>query len=408
MYAVALVTAKEIAAIVGGPILVVLFCLWVAMFPEKVEKIGGWLWGLASKIWHRADRRAIALRVQGHVNSTTKRLLKHMPEGTVEGKIKLRWTNSDEARGVLRDGDVVVFMRRAQHHEENVAQALMVYLPKAVLSRARRYIEPTTMTAVDLTLAKAILGRSLAERGVLDVFYNKHLDPACEADEELSERVREMDEVDLHGWLLRVLIPEFRRLGDQLHPAVPDAKCRADADGFARWLAQLAASAPGDQSTKLSYEGTHFRVALVFVASAERLARDGIAPYRKVAKRLVYSGKFEAVYLMARDRNISAVKEIAASLQEDGRVDESTYFEFQLRPDFAKRKLDRTHAVVASLIPHGSVSVEQMLEENLDDLEMDRFSPAQEKGKLPFFEQAPAAQADSSTEKSHTASPPAK
>jgi hypothetical protein len=386
------VTADEIGkliAIIGAPTVAVLVVFWVLLFPEKAQMVAGWGWALLSSIFRHADRRAVALRVQGHVNASTKRLLKHLPEGMLEGTLKLHWSTSEEARAILRDGEVVVFMKRSRHHEENVAQALMVYLPKAVLSHARRYIDLTTMAAVDLTLAKVILGRSAAERGVLDVFYQQHLDPACADDEDLRSKIVEMDEIDLHGWLLRVVLPEFRALGQQLHPAVPDARCRADADAFTRWLASLAKREPGDTSLKLSYEGSHLRVALVFVAVAERLAREGVDPYRKNAKRLIYSGKFERIYLMARDRNIPAVKQITANLDSDGRVDAVTSFEYRLRPDFAKRKLDRHRAVVAAITPHGAVSVDQALDQDISDLDIEAFVPDQAGASPRFYDNRP-------------------
>jgi hypothetical protein len=386
------VTADEIGkliAIIGAPTAAVLVILWVLLFPEKAQMVAGWAWALFSGIFKRADRRAVALRVQGHVNATTRRLLKHLPEGTLEGKLKLRWSTSEEAHAILRDGEVVVFMKRSRHHEENVAQALMVYLPKAVLSHARRYIDETTMAAVDLTLAKVILGRSAAERGVLDVFYQQHLDPACEADETLRSKIVEMDEIDLQGWLLRVVLPEFRVLGQQLHPAVPDARCRADVDAFTRWLASLAKREPGDTSLKLSYVGSHMRVAVVFVAIAGRLATEGVDPYRKAAKRLIYSGKFERIYLMARDHNIPAVREIAANLDGDGRVDAVNCFEHRLRPDFAKRKLDRHRAVVAAITPHGAVSVDQVLDQDLSDLDIEAFVPDQTGASPRFYDKRP-------------------
>ena len=390
------VTGAEVRLLleaIGLPVVFVLLCAYVLLMPEKVEKISGWLWSGVSAVFRRGDRRAVALRVQGHVNSCTRHLLKHMPEGTVEGKLKLRWSTSEEAQSLLRDGEVVVFMQRSRHHEENVAHALMVYLPKAILPRARRYLDGTTMEAVDLTLAKIVLGRSAAERGVLDVLYEQHLDPACEADAELSKKVVEMDEIDLHGWLLRVLLPEYRRLGNQLHPSEPDARSRADADSFARWLHDLAARKPGDVKKPLSYEGSHLRVAIVFVAHWEKLEKQGVEPYRKRAKSLIYSGKYEAVYLMARDRNMWAVKEIVAKLQNDGRVDATSVFEFRLRPDFAKRRLNRVHAIVACITPHGSIPVDQPLDEDLGELDVERFSPPDEVAPKaqPFYTRDPAA-----------------
>ncbi len=392
-------TASEITLLlrdVGLPVLLVAAIAYVLTMPEKAQMVAGWLWAVVSGITKRGDRTAVALRVQGHVNASTKHLLRKVPDGIVEGKLKLKWSSSDEAKAYLRDGDVVVFMKRSQHHEENVARALMVYLPKAVIPRARRYLDQPTMAAVDLTLAKIILGRSTASQGVLDVFYEQHLDPACAEDGALGKLVTELDEIDLHGWLLRVLLPEYRRLGNRLHPAQPDVRSQADTAAFARWMHRLAAREPGDMSIPLSYDGSQMRVALVFVASRSRLEEEGSEPYRKYAKKLVYSGKYDAVYLMGRDHNIWAVNEIVERLAQDGRVDWSNCIEFTLRADFARRKLDRNKGVVACLIPHVTAS-DHDHRDDLSDFEIESFSPSEDEeqssARPRFYELPPSEEA---------------
>jgi hypothetical protein len=372
---------------IGLPVLLVLAIAYVLTMPEKAQTVAGWIWSLVSAVTTRGDNTAVALRVQGHVNSSTKHLARHIPDGIVEGKLKLRWSTSEEAQAYLRDGDVVVFMKRSKHHEENVARALMVYLPRAVLARARRYLDQPTAAAVDLTLAKIILGASTASQGVLDVFYEQHLDPACEEDAVMSKLVTELDEIDLHGWLLRVLLPEYRRLGNTMHPAQPDVRGQADTAAFARWMHRVAAREPGDMTIPLSYDGSQIRVAMVFVASRERLEREGIEPYRRYAKSLIYSGKYDAVYLMGRDHNMWAVKEIVERLGKDGRIDSSRYMEYRLRRDFARRKLNRRRGAVGCLVAHVGIGVDQLADDHVAELEVERFSPADEE-RVPsrFFE----------------------
>lgn len=370
---------------VGLPVLLVFAITYVLLMPEKAQTVAGWLWSLVAVVTKHGDRRAVALRVQGHVNASTKHIARHTPDGIIEGKLKLRWSTSEEAQAYLRDGDVVVFMRRSRHHEENVARALMVYLPKAVLPRARRYLDQPTVAAIDLTLAKVILGATATGQGALDVFYEQHLDPACEEDAIVSKLVTELDEIDLHGWLLRVLLPEYRRLGNAMHPAQPDVRSQADTAAFARWMHRVAAREPGDVTIPLSYEGSQIRVAIVLVASRERLEREGIDPYRKYAKTLIYSGRYDAIYLMGRDHNMWAVKEIIDRLGRDGRVDTSRYMEYQLRPDFARRKLDRRRAAVGCLVAHTSMGVDQLIEGDLTTIDIERFSPIEEQHKVSRF-----------------------
>ena len=344
---------------IGLPVLAVLVIAYVLLMPEKAQTVGGWLWSGIAKVFRRADRAAVALRVQGEVNSARARLLKHAPAGLMESKLKINWRNAEQAHAILSgDGDVIVFLRRSEHHEENVAHALMAYLPKAVLPRARRYVDKATMQAADFTIAKSVLGETPGAQGVLDVFYEQHLDPVCAEDAVLRQKIEEMDEIDLHGWLLHVLLPEFRRLGDQLHPSQPDPRCLADADAFARWLHRLAAREAGDESLPLTYAGDYLRIAVVWVALRQTIESKGAEPYRKRAKRLVYSGKYDAVYLMGRDHNMWAVREIGDRLRSDGLVASVEYCEYPLRADFAKRRLRRDRAAIACLVPKRGAAVD--------------------------------------------------
>lgn len=162
---------------------------------------------------------------------------------------------------------------------------------------------------------------------------------------------------------------------------MPDARSQADAEAFARWLHRLAAREPGDFSTALSYEGPYFRVAVIFVAIPKTLAEKGADPYRKRAKTLVYSGQYDAVYLIARDRNMWAVREVVSKLEADGRVDSTSCLEFRLRPDFAKRKLKRDRSVVACLVPHGGTPADQLLNDELEELQIDRYTPSEIDGE---------------------------
>ena len=330
---------------------VLLFLIgYLLLQPDKVAIWAGWLWTGIARIWRGADRKAVAYRVQGEVNSGRAALLKHAPPELLEGKLKLKWRDVDEARAVVDQGEVLVFMRRADHHAENVAHALVAYLPKALIPRARRYIEPQTMKAADLTVAKAVLSHDDAARGALDVFYDRHLDPAAAGDEEMQRKLVEMDEIDLHGWLVRMVLVEFRLLGNRLYPGRCDVRCLAESESFARWLGEIASLGRGETAQSLVFRGEYYRVAIIFVAQRETLAEKGTHPYRQRAKRYLYKDRFDAVYLMARDPNIWAVEELVKDLSSDARIADTSCHRYHLRSDFAARKglTESTRSLLAS------------------------------------------------------------
>ncbi len=332
----------------GGLVAVALGVLfWAVSYPDKAEKVAGWIVALVSKIYKKADRTAVALKVQGDINGARETLLRSAPDGLIERKIKIKWTKAEEAETLLKDGEVLVCMEKANHHEQNVANALMAFLPKTMLPMARRYLDPGRMRAADLIVAKGLLDQNGSKVGALSVFIHDHLDPARSKGKDLSEKIDELDQVDLQGNLARVLLPEYLRLGEDLHPGEPDAEVLREAEEFARWVHQISARAPGEEIGSLKFKGRYLRVAVIFVGIKAKLADEGIKPYRRRAKQHIYRDQFDAVYLMARDDNIDAVEALGRSLDQDGRVASVTDYKFGLRPDFKKRHgLDSDRAII--------------------------------------------------------------
>jgi hypothetical protein len=340
---------KLILGGVGGFMLAaIIIGLLIFLFPTNVEKIVGWVASGVARLWRRADKTAVARRVQGEVNGCRASILRDAPN-VITKKLKIKWTDAEEAEARVRGGDVVVFMRDSKHHDENVTTAVMAYLPKALIPRARRYIEADTMRAVDLTVARSILAHEDASEGALDIFFERHLDPARAGSDRLKAKVAQLDRVDMHGWLSRILLMEYRRLGELLYPGDPTEECLSEAEAFADWLSGLANRPPGSTDGSLTFKRKHFKVAIVLVAQRETLLDRGVEPYRKRTKRHLYADRYDSVYLLARDHNMDAVEEILASLEGDAMVASVRKHVFPLRPDFKIRVLHRDRSICACL-----------------------------------------------------------
>lgn len=335
----------------GGFVLAaVLIAACIFFFPQNVERIVGWFATGIAHVFGRFDRGAVRLRVQGEINTLRSRLFEGAPDGFLERRLKIKWKTAEEAEALVRGGDVIVFMKNAKHHEENVATAIMAYLPVALVPRARPYVEKDTMRAIDLTIAKALLSHDDASEGALSVFYDRHLDPARADSDSVRQRLAEIDRIDVHGWLQRILLEEYRRLGEMLHPSEPHDVCLAEADRFATWLYDLAKREPGSTDGSLTFPGRYLRVAIVFVAVRGVLEEKGVGPYRARAKRHIYSGKYDSVYLIARDRNIGAVDELVGSIEGDAMIASVTRQVFPLRRDFyAHVRLRRDRGICTCL-----------------------------------------------------------
>jgi hypothetical protein len=190
----------------------------------------------------------------------------------------------------------------------------------------------------------------------------------------LETKLAECDAIDLQGWLVRVLLPEYRLIGTQLYPGDPSPECLQDAEELARFVAGHAERELGYDSRSRILRTRHFSIAIIYVALRQVVEREGLAPYLKRAKRYLFRDRLDAVYLMAYDRNIGAVNTVADELEEHGWVDSVERHEYGLRADFRKRRnIDRDRAIVVCLrgrqVPSSELPGEDLAESPTDELD---------------------------------------
>lgn len=314
------------------------------LLPNESKRLLGMALGFVARVVHRFDRRAVALRVEGEINSAREALLQDAPE-VVTGSLKLEFARAREAVAAAQAGEVVVVMRKSSRHEENVAHALMTYLPRAVVPVARPYLATETVRAVDFTIARAILGSNQMQ-SAREYLTERLVEPARKGSTRLADQLTAMDAIDLHGWLTRVLLVEFKRIGDLMYPGAQDERLTLEADDFTRWLHELAK--PGSVGS-LQYKGRFFKVAVVLVAMSGKLALHGLHPYRSRVIGLLYHDYFSIVHLMGRDNNISSVRALAQTLESQGLIAAPSVYEYDLRADFAAKRFDRKRAICISV-----------------------------------------------------------
>lgn len=345
---------------------VALFALAALVFglvawPNQTNARIGRLLSVVARVARPLDSAAVALRVAGEINMARDMLLRDAPE-VVQGRLRIKWARPTEAAAAVESGDVVVVMRRSSHHDENLIQALMAYLPQSVLPIGRPYLNFQTVRALDFTLARRILMSAGAHKAVSHL-NEQHVEPARQADSRLAQQLVTIDAIDLYGWLTRVLLVEYRRLGDVMYPGAQDARYAREADELATWLYKLAQ--PGTEGS-LQFRGQFFRVAVVFVAMAGKLRERGLEPYRSRVLNLLYRDKFHVVHLMARDQNMQPVRDLLSLLQEQDLVGETATYEYDLREDFATKRMNRQRAIAVAVRPR--IGVDSRVSEAVDSL----------------------------------------
>lgn len=347
-------------------ILILAVAVWVVLHVDEVAKAVGYLSAGVARIWGAADRTAVKYQVEGDVNSAVDTFVEDTPGEVLEGKLKVKWVRSEEARAVLRRGEIVVCMRRSGYREQNNAAALMAFLPLAIVPRARRYVAKSTMRALDFVLAKSILVRSDLGAGVLQMFYDDHLDPALRGDQLLRKKVERADAIEINGWLTRILLPEFKRYGDRVYPSEAKAGYMLEAERFGSWLYALA-DRPSGVDRPLAFEGEFIRAGMIMIARRPKVEKAGLVPYLRWIDAYFNHMQLDSVYLVGADEMIDVVCEIRDVVAEDARVAEIKTYEFKYGRHFRTRIASRQNGICVAVSRKHGAAIATLAEPALTD-----------------------------------------
>ena len=330
-------------------VVVVAAAAWIVSHINEVMTLFGLIWSGLARIFSFADRKAVKLRVEGRINSAVDDLLQIAPSDIVEGRLKIKWINAArDPYSVIGDGEVVVCMRKAVHQEENLCNALMAYLPNAVVPRARRYVSTATMKGVDLVLGKSLIVSSKLSGGFLQMFYDQHLQPARTSDGVVRNKIERSDAIDINGWLTRLFLHEVRALGDRLFPGEPHPRYLMEVERFHAWLYALAIRGAGEKSP-LAFEGELLKVGVILVAKRRKWEEMGARPYMWWFGRYMNTLKVDTVYLIGSDETVEAVEELRDMLKDRPGVGGIESHIYAYGRQFRARVAQRERAIVVAV-----------------------------------------------------------
>lgn len=256
----------EIVAIVWAAVsssivtIVALIWLFVA-YPEKVEKWVSMMARLVAFASGRAARTHMATDIQSTIDAQRKKLNTH--EEIAPYGVSIKWSNADEVQTDLKENRILVMMRPYTSQSRNLAHVVSVYVPKALLPKARKYVEPNLMCGIDHVVSKSILESNTS---ALE-YYSDEL--MGKIGEEVRSYVVKMDEIHRNGALTRMVLPELKRLA-VMYPREPDDRAFADSMELARVVHGFVTKEAGVDVSP-SCVGQHIRMAIVAVARPEKV-----------------------------------------------------------------------------------------------------------------------------------------
>jgi len=263
------------------PIIAILLLILISIFrnPEKVDKWSAILGRLF--IWNkeRREKNTIAKNIDYRVTKIAKKI-NNESRGILPFGIRIKWKKPDEVLAYIQKKNVVVVMKRNDNLDSNIVEACLAYVPKALLPKSRNIVDTEILDTID----HYIIQKMLSE-GNYTSAYNYYLTNVL--DDKLTDNTgfagyfKDVGKIDAIGFLTRVLLEEYNRLGEKLFGTLEEQNFREETKAFIQFLTNFTNREPGDDSTPLFFGGEKIKIAIILFAKSDTLEYTGLEAYTK-------------------------------------------------------------------------------------------------------------------------------
>ncbi len=126
--------------------------------------------------------------------------------------------------------------------------------------------------------------KTILNEGTYDSAFNYFMknvfSPFLESDPKVKEKIKILDHLNKVGFFTRLLLEEYRRLGEKLYGTSEEQDFFDESQKFLKFLDQLANRNPGENSP-LIFDGDRIKISLIFVAKYTTYENIGPPAYLK-------------------------------------------------------------------------------------------------------------------------------
>lgn len=310
--------------------------IYIIKNPEKLDK---WSYLYSKYLAHKTEkneRNIISKNIDYKISSVTKRLNQES-EGIIPFGLRIKWIDTDKIDSYVQKDEVIVIMKREDNCDKNIVDACMAFVPKATLPKSRNCVDPQILKSIDTFMVKSILNNGNYD-SAYNYYMNRFYNPVVSADGLLNTYLETIKEIDAIGFFTRILLEEYRRLGNKLYGTAEEQLFFKESVDFLNFLKNLATRKPGD-NTQLAFIGDRIKIAIVYVAKRTTYYFVGSDAYvsridkdiKLGAQRiflLSYSQFFEEsiedkqgfVIAVKRRKEFITLNEVEEKMKENGQV----------------------------------------------------------------------------------------
>lgn len=308
------------------------FVAYLITHPEVAEKWGAIFYSIFSNISKGAEKRTVALDIQGRLDSFSKSLNSEVP-GAMPNGVKVEWVTGKTTReSFFRDNQVIIRMDYHANQDDNIVRAALEYIAKGLLPDSRPYVDEDVMTSVDLISTKKLIEKE--RKSALQYYYAEVLGPARRSNAELDRFVVVVNRLDELGYFSRLLLRELQGIGLKKQFSIPKQGTKDETKRFLDFLDQKLVKKEPGVDVDPTFVSESVSVSIVYVAKGEIIGPH-LAWINRCVKRRIAS-----IYICARGAyNIALVRRLQNRLKSSNKVTEVFCEEF-VTPSLGSRKKD--------------------------------------------------------------------
>ncbi len=288
-------------------ILLLLLILAIS-YTEKTQVIVGSVKHYLAILFSCLKKSSTKDRLQGSCNLALKQIAKDYPDFSLP-KMKIDWVKEDKINAILESGEAIVKLKYSEDHSQNIVNAMSVYVKKSIIPKAKPYISPEIVSAIDLTIVRKVLKQ-------VDSKYPNAFEYFIENNKEeiKSEYISTIKQIDDAGFFTRILLKEFDRFGNVLYGNFPNEEYQNEANKFVDYVYNISTRGYEDQ-TILQFNGSTIKVGVVLVARPETYHEYGVSAYLRRIK-LGRAKGIDTFYLLARAEKVDILRDVVKKLLE--------------------------------------------------------------------------------------------
>lgn len=301
---------------ISVPAVAIIFLLF---YPEKIEIWSSLLWKAISNIKQFAGfahKRYVKHDLQGRINEFTKGLSKKAPY-LASKQVQVQWTEAEDTSrdSFLRDGKVIVRLRRDDPTETNFVHATYLLVSANLLHKLKKYISPSQSQAVDLKVTTDLL--RLEKPSTVDLFLEEYLHPkTIKAGAKIPQLLETFDKMDESGLFYQILLQELEFLGSKVFLSAKhkNTKIIVEVQQATEFLKRIAERKVGED-VPLDFKGEYCCFGVVIMGKKANITSSGDAYITYIRKALIPKG-IDTLYIVGVQENKPVIDNVCMALEE--------------------------------------------------------------------------------------------